>query len=274
MKYKIHKRFLGLIILFFVTILSVSWKVSVLNIFERLGLSEEAVGTRVELALLQHSFNQGGLTNLKSLVAGDRQGLVKDVFAYMKKYAESEDFAIKYQELRLATKPEAAQLASPEEMQNGMIKQLEKSVAEIEQSVKTASKDLKPVFKQVLDEARVSLEMWKDDQNELLVNYRNNYDSMLAMVSQGDQAAIKSWEADYPVHVEAYLVKQINYWLDVTDGVDFDAKLVVVKGKDKFANPVYEAKNNYWKMAFRGGGQAYQCAREEAAIWLSELSKH
>jgi hypothetical protein len=74
-------------------------------------------------------------------------------------------------------------------------------------------------------------------------------------------------EKRYPSDANQMIKQRLEEFMNLSASVDFEAQL----NGSMFANPVYEAKSNQWKMCFRAGRQVVEAAREEAQVWLKEL---
>ncbi len=67
------------------------------------------------------------------------------------------------------------------------------------------------------------------------------------------------------------LRRQLQEFLDLTEGVDYDAKTTGGNRKGAFADATYEGKPPVWKMCYRAGREAGEAARGYAKEWLAEL---
>ena len=60
---------------------------------------------------------------------------------------------------------------------------------------------------------------------------------------------------------------RLKEFLEESATVDFDAKL----NGHAFADPIYESKDQKWKMYYRAGKPVIEAAREEVKKWLDEV---
>jgi hypothetical protein len=74
-----------------------------------------------------------------------------------------------------------------------------------------------------------------------------------------------------PTDSKVALKQALQTFLTATEGVDYAAATEQKETKKYFTNPVYEAKPEAWKMAFRAGREASEGARAYVKAWLAEL---
>jgi hypothetical protein len=67
------------------------------------------------------------------------------------------------------------------------------------------------------------------------------------------------------------LAARLTDFLEKSKGVDFNAQTKLVNNRQKFANPVFEAKNPVWKFCYRIGAAPTNAARAFAQDWLKDL---
>jgi hypothetical protein len=85
-------------------------------------------------------------------------------------------------------------------------------------------------------------------------------------------AAMKEWQTKFPADSRQLIAWRLHEFLDLSESVDFDAKLVPAGGRMQFANPEYERKSSDWKVCYRAGREAVGAARAFANGWLAEIS--
>jgi hypothetical protein len=74
-----------------------------------------------------------------------------------------------------------------------------------------------------------------------------------------------------PKDPKVAIKKALQTLLAATDGIDYAAATEQRETKRYFTNPVYEAKPEAWKMAFRAGREASEGARTYVKDWLTGL---
>jgi hypothetical protein len=82
---------------------------------------------------------------------------------------------------------------------------------------------------------------------------------------------LKRWEAEYPAAFNTLLKKKLQEFLQLTSGIDYNAKLERYGTKMIFSDPALEAKDEFWKACFRAGKPTVDAAREFAQQWLRDL---
>jgi hypothetical protein len=108
--------------------------------------------------------------------------------------------------------------------------------------------------------------MFSADMEKMMLD---SYSQQMEIYNQ----QVAEWEAEYPVNNPKKLIKKwINSFLEVSNGVDFNAETKVVNGKTVFVNQTYERKDSNWKLCFRAGKESVESARSFAQKWLAELN--
>ncbi len=238
---------------------------------KQLGITKATADSKVSSGFLSGSFDEYGLGKAKSIAAGNRAAIVKDVVAYAKKYVTSEEFIKQYNDMRTTVKPVASSLQTPEQMQKEMIANAKKGVADAEASLKKADPAYKSVFETVLKEAKKQQAEAENPNNKMLSNYRKNYAEGVKTMEQNNKQQIAAWEAKYPADHMLYVKVRLQQFLDETKDIDFTAELVAKNGKKYFVNKAYESKGNRWKMAFRAGKETIETARGLVGQWMEEI---
>ncbi len=82
---------------------------------------------------------------------------------------------------------------------------------------------------------------------------------------------LRRWEKEYPASFNELLKRKLKEFLQLTSGIDYNAKLERRDGKMVFSDPALEAKDSFWKSCFRSGKPTIDAARSFAQKWLSEL---
>jgi len=198
---------------------------------------------------------------------------VKDTLGWVKAYTETAAFKAGYAKQREAAKPEApkskgsvdAQYAKYLAEQRQGIEAMKKSVAQM-------PPDMQKQMQATIKEMEANVERSAKDQQ------------MAAMMKQGIQQntlsdqkdyqdRLAAWEKKCPADPNVLIASRLHQFLDVSQSVDFNAKLVSKDGKMKFADPQYEAKPSEWKLCYRIGLEPVQAARAFAQEWLKQIEK-
>jgi hypothetical protein len=89
-----------------------------------------------------------------------------------------------------------------------------------------------------------------------------------AAASRGEGAAAGRPPVPDP---KVALKKALTRFLQVSDGVDYNAPLLHRERRAYFSDPALEANPEIWKACFRAGKDATEAARGYARTWLNEL---
>ncbi len=238
---------------------------------KQLGITKTDANSKITNSMLGGYLDQYGVRNAKNIVLGSRTTVTKDLLIYTKQYVNAPTFAKEYAALRENQKPTLTVAQTPEEMQQGMIAQNKKSVADLEASIKKADASTKKMFEDILLTAKKQLQESEDPNNKAIANYKKNYPSMVKNIEMGNQRQLADWEKKYPVKCHQFIKVRLLQFLEETKGIDYSAELVTKNGKKYFVNKAYESKGNRWKMAYRAGKEVVEPAREFVQQWVAEL---
>jgi hypothetical protein len=265
--------FLASLILSILYVALISFKSQQLygDFLKQLGLTKQDANEKITGSFLGGSFDYYGIRNLKSVVLNDRAAIVKDVAAYAKQHANSQEYIKQYLSLKEDNKPQATIAETPEELRTKTIEQAREAVKQTEETVKKAPSDMKPIFEKALEAAKQNLISTEDPNNKYMKAYAKNYPAMKVQMEQMHEQALKDWETKYPANHLLYIKVRLQEFLDATKDIDFSAQLTERNGIKYFVNPVYESKGNRWKLAFRAGKDAVQTARVLAEQWMAEI---
>jgi len=241
------------------------------DFLKELGISKTAADEKIVNSLLGGYVDAYGAGNVKNIAVGNRAAVTKDLLAYIKQYASGAAFKKEYLALKERNKPELSTIQTPEALRKAGLELAKKSVTEIEGYYKTADATLKPIFEKSLIEAKKHLKDEEDPNNKMYLNYAKNYDQMVKNMEEGNKAALKRWEEQYPENQLLYIKKQLENFLSYTSDIDFAAETVNKNGKKIFVNQAYERKSHYWKMAYRAGKEVVEPARDFVTQWLQEI---
>ncbi len=237
----------------------------------QLGINKSSADEKITGSILGGSLDAYGLKNFKNIAKGDRGAVALDLLNYTKKFTTGADFLKNYTEMKNGHKPERPVMQTPDEMRSSLIAAYKKSIADTEESLKTADANLKPIFQNVLESAKKQLKEAEDPNNKQLANYAKNYDGMMKNIEASYQAQLVEWEKKYPTDARFYIKKRLDEFMNETKDIYFSAELTVKNGTAYFVNPAYERKSNRWKMAFRAGKEVVEPARKFVAAWITEI---
>jgi hypothetical protein len=241
------------------------------DFLKELGISKTAADEKIINSLLGGYVDAYGVSNVKNIAVGNRAAVTKDLLSYIKQYTASAAFKKEYQALKERNKPGLSAIQTPEALRKAGLEAAKKSVTEIEGYYKTADATLKPIFEKSLIEAKKHLKDEEDPNNKMYLNYAKNYDQMVKNIEEGNKAALKRWEEQYPDNQLLYIKKHLENFLNYTSDIDFAAETINKNGKKIFVNQVYERKSHYWKMAYRAGKEVVEPSRAFVTQWLQEI---
>lgn len=201
-----------------------------------------------------------------------RAAVVLAVGQFTKAYVESKAFLGLYEEMRQGEKPRPPQ--EPKAMSDQRkeeVAQARQTLAELEAQVKNAPAEARQAMRQALEASKQALaQMEKGDPSQ-----ESAADQAAQAQYKLDQEQYKQqmaeWEKQYPAgNPHPLIARRLRELLETTKDVDFTAETSGEQWKT-FVNPEHEAKDRWWKLAFRAGKPAVDAARDFASKWLSEL---
>ncbi|WP_290790403.1 hypothetical protein [Flavihumibacter sp. UBA7668] len=241
------------------------------DFLKQLGISKTAADLKVSGGFLYGSLDQEGVKNAKNIAMGNRAAVTSSLLNYVKKQVNSPAFIKEYNDMREKEKPQLFTPQTPEEMHQDMIKQMNKSITEMELSVKKADPSMKPMFEKMLTDLKNQQKLAEDPNNKQIASYRKNYPQFVKDSEAGNQRSLKQWENKYPSNHLLFVKTRLQQFLDETSDIDFGAEVIEKNGTKYFVNKTYESKGNRWKMAFRAGKPVVETARSFAEQWINEI---
>lgn len=240
--------------------------------WSQLGITESKAIENIRQSFLEGYLYSYGASSAKSIAVGDRAAVTLDVLNYTKLYVNSTAYIKAYEESRRAATPvQPSPPRTKEQIKQEKIAELDKAIAQGEQSMKTLPKDLLESFKEVqqmLKDQKADYENPDSEMLSLLVTSENY--SYTAATGRYEQE-IEKWKKEYPADYKDMIKARLERFLQITSDVDFNAALKEEYRVKKFVNPAYENKPAEWKMAYRAGKPAVDAARTFAKAWLAEL---
>ncbi|WP_114790523.1 hypothetical protein U0035_18970 [Niabella yanshanensis] len=205
---------------------------------------EDVGGSSLDAQL--KSFKVPYIRNLRSMVAGDKATVAKDVCQYVKEYINSDEFAESYAALRAKTKP----VSEPPRLSAVEVQNIEKSLIQGEKALAQAAGYM---TKQQLAEAKKAIAEQK-----------------LQIQQQKDPTPNKTqWEKMYPADPSIMVKKRLQEYLVLAATVDFKAETTGSGSSRTFTNPAYEAKPVKWKVIYRAGKEVNDVVTGFVKQWLA-----
>lgn len=244
---------------------------TVTDFLKQLGITKQEANDKISSSFLAGGLDYYGIKNLKSIVTNDRAAIVKDIAQYAKQFASSPEYLKQYKELKESHKPEPHKLESPELFRENRIKAAREGVRLTEESLKKAPAEMKAIFEKSLDAAKQNLKQTEDPNNKYIKAYAQNFANTEKLMKESYEKLLKDWEEKYPTNHLLYIKKRLEYFLEATQDIDFNAELVDKKGIKYFVKQEYESKGDHWKLGFRAGKEAVTSARAFAQQWANEI---
>lgn len=241
------------------------------DFMKQLGISKTAADEKITNSILGGYLDAYGLKNARNIVMGDRSQVAKDLLVYTRNHVNSEAFKKEYAALKEANKPQKATVKTPEELKSETIDAIKKMITTSENGLKTANSTMKPIYEKMLADGKKQLAEAQSPNYSQFKMYEKNYPMMVQNLEEGHAAMMKEWEATYPADQKQFVKRRLQEFLNITEGIDFNAALVIKNGKKYFAKAEYENKDNRWKMAFRAGKDVVEPARAFAQQWIDEI---
>ena len=238
----------------------------------RLGIPESRAVENIRQSFLEGYLYTYGASSAKNIALGDRASIAVDVLTYTKSYVSSPAFIKAYEEARKAATPvKPVQPRSKEQIQREKIAELDKTIADGEQSMKTLPKDLIEPFKEVQQMLKDQKKDYENPDSEMLALLVSSESYIYSSANARYQEELEQWQKDYPSDHKIMIKARLESFLQLTADVDYNAALKEEYHKKKFVNSAYEKKPAEWKMAYRAGKPAVDAARTFAKAWLTEL---
>lgn len=212
----------------------------------------------------------------KKAPAALRVELVQGAIAWAKSFTATPDFKASYAKLRETRKPEAPKfVGTPEEEYARQREEQAKAQAKGNEDMKKAMASMPPDQRKQMEEAmKQAAEVVK--QMDTPAMHKMMVDGIrMSREQQATEytAGMKKWNEEYPENPNPVIARRLKAFLDMSAGVDFDAKLVQKNGKMRFVNETYESKPSEWKVCYRAGKEPVLAARAAADAWMKELGR-
>lgn len=242
------------------------------DFWKQLGLSQAQGAEKIKTSFMHGYLDTWGIRNLKSVAAGNRATLAKELLAFSKNYMNSAAVKTAFDKERLAAKPQAPQLTvvSKEVIRKEKIDELKKAISDAENLVKQFPDQEKSVRKTVASFQKSIREYERADNEIIAMFYQSSVDENKAR-EEDYKKSMKAWEENYPANYKQKIKKQLDKYLALGGTVDFEAGLKERYGKMVFVKPEYESKSPEWKAIYRAGKDVYDVTKPFAEKWLQEL---
>jgi hypothetical protein len=244
------------------------------DVWKQLGLTQGETNWNINYSFNYGAFYYQGAKNARNIAAGDRVAVIRDLAAYAKKYAASDEFKKSYAAYRLRKKPQDPfnQRINVDSIKAAEKERIEKAIKDTEGHVNHPNPKVRNAVPSRLEALRRDLATIDDPNNR---NVKARVDQMQRMndasaKQYADQ--MKKYDAQYPEDPRAMIKARLQQMLDITADVDYNAETHQDGRLKRFTNPAYEKKPNEWKLAYRAGKAATDELRAIAQKWLQELN--
>jgi flagellar biosynthesis GTPase FlhF len=241
---------------------------------EKLGLTAAEAKTSILESLGSGSvYSEPAFKAFKLMTPETRAAVVRSGLAWVKAYAATAEFKAEYAKYRESHKPEApaARLSAEAEMKKQR-QEMEKQIAEMRKSMEGLDAQTRKAMEEAIKAVQAQMEaMEKDPEQKAIL--KQALEMQAAQDKEDYDNRLKEWEEEFPADARRLIVRRIAEFLQESEDVAFDAKLIKSGSKMKFAETVYEDKPALWKLCYRAGKEAVEAARAFAAAWRAELEK-
>jgi len=199
---------------------------------------------------------------------------VKNTLNWVKAYTESAAFKGDYDKRRESAKPSPPKSkGTPDEQYAKYLAEQRKSLEEMKQNIAKMSPDMQKQMAGTVKQMEASVERSAKDP-QMAAMMRQGYAQNAVSEQKDYQDQLAAWGKKYPGDPRMLIASRLHQFLDLSQNIPFDAKLVPGGGgKMKFADAQYEAKPNQWKLCYRAGRQPVEAARAFAVEWLRQIEK-
>ena len=210
----------------------------------------------------------------KAAPSSVQAAFVRNTLSWFKSYTETDAFKKDYAQQRASAKPAPPKAATADDKYAAQLAEqrqgLEKMKQEVAQMPPDMQKQMQPVLKQM--EAEMEKQAKDPKMAELM---KQSYEQENISEQESYQNQLTTWEKKYPEDPKVLIASRLRQFMEVSQSVDFDAKLVPIgqSKRMKFADPQSEAQTSDWKLCYRAGREPVQAGRAFVGEWLSQLEK-
>lgn len=241
---------------------------------EKYGIPADVAKQSIFYSFSGGYFSYPNVSKLKQIATGQRGEVVQEIVGFTKAYVSSADFNKRYAEYRESNKPQPPEPPKPMAQQRKEHREsMVQSLKEFEATMKSMPADQRSMLSGTVDMMKQQIKELDNPDNPMFSKQMEDVmkQSHVYALEEYKQRTAE-WEEKYPKGPSPMIRKWLNQFLEMSNDIDFAAKLVPAEGgKMAFANPTYEKKSSQWKMCYRAGKEAVQAGRAAAQQWLGEL---
>jgi hypothetical protein len=258
-----------------VIVLCLSFSKPITDFLQTLEITRDDAENSVYYSFSGGYFNYPYTVLYQSLPVSTRVTLVTEIGAFAKAYTRSKAFENRYLEERNSIKPTPPEPPkSAADLRNEYRKTLQESIENAQSGLNNYSGDIRKGMEDMINNLKEQIKQLDEPDNPM---FGNEMDAVLQegykqQVSEYERR-LKEWAESYPESTDWMIRDRLNYFLELSETVDFNAKLEKSKyGQMVFINPDYENMPSDWKLVFRAGRESVEAARKLASQWLQELN--
>ncbi len=246
------------------------------GILKQLGINNDDAKEYIWSNIVRTSFSHPTTNEMRTLTAGNRPAIVRQLVAYAQQYITSEEFNKKYLEYRLGMKPEPPEKPkSMDELRLEQKAQLQHSIEEMEKTKKSFAADQQKQFDDYIHQMHEQLASVDNPKNpmfnkEMEEYFKQSYDAQM----KEHETKVSEWQNEWPENPAPVIIRSLQKFLDVSKDIDYRAEVFKdAYGKLLFSKTVYENKPAEWKLCYRAGKETVEAARAASSQWLDELKR-
>lgn len=236
------------------------------DIFAIMGISKTEARTLMKENLFFATLATPPAAALRKIATGKRPELVKEVGQHMKAYFRTPEVIeayARYRESLMPGRQESTDLTT-------RIAEVKKEIERTEADLKQAPADMKKLYEETLLLLRKQLEILQDPSHPEHAIYAGQV-SLTPEQQEEIRRQQQAFNKDYPADLQQYIRRKLLDFLELTEDLDFNAKLIQDGQRWRFANPEYESRGPDWKKCFRAGKETIDAARAFAREWANEI---
>lgn len=242
------------------------------DVWSRLGMTEEVGIGNVQSAFLEGYFYQLNPAVAKKIALGERKAIASELLNAARSYMESPAFKEDYEWYKKEKYPLPPKLArTKKEVQTDLQVEMSEAVENLEKMIAQSAPEYRESLTESLEIQKAQLTAYKDPENETVNMIAESEKMDYEIKYQQYVDELKEFEEIYPGDIKAMIRSRLELFLELTEGVDYDAELKTVYGRKVFVDPRFERMHDEWKMAYRCGREVTETARAFANEWLKSL---
>jgi len=241
------------------------------GIWQQLGITQQDGADKIKKSFLDGYLHYEGLKAAKNI--GNRGQASADLLAYTKQYLSSPVFKAAYDKMRKDSRPtEPVDYSRPkEQIRQDKIAETKKSLAITENTINTASADMKKVMQPILDMHKKNLADYQNPNSQTIeMEYQSQLDRRKRELEDYKKYSAQ-WQEEYPEDCRLFVKRRIQKYLSLATTVDFTATTHEKNGRQIFDKQEFQYKSNDWKMIYRAGKEVYNVAKPFTEKWIQEL---